>query len=174
MKEKQSNFSAALTSKGSTDALSEKSDNPPHYEVPNLTSMLYEYTNREQEIIRYAFRVGNFTSLRDLPVNVGAGTVLQAQRDKQDLNIALKPPDDRPKYMELHGGGVFQKFLWMPDEYDRHLETMKLERRTQVEKQMKVHGDIPFYVGTDFKKMSYEPQFGKFSIEETKSVHPFF
>ena len=37
MKEKQSTVSG-LTSKGSTDAFTEKSENPPHYEVPNLTS----------------------------------------------------------------------------------------------------------------------------------------
>ena len=48
---------------------------------------------------------------------------------------------------------------------------------------MRVHGNVPFYVGTDFKKSTlllrdclvhHVPQFGKFSIEERKSVHPFF
>lgn len=38
-----------------TESQSQQFDNPasigPHYEVPNLTSMLYEYTNREQERI---------------------------------------------------------------------------------------------------------------------------
>ena len=48
-----------------------------HYEVPNLTSgtlraianflVLYEYTNKEQDVIKNAFRIGTFNSIRDLP-----------------------------------------------------------------------------------------------------------
>lgn len=29
--------------------------------------VLYEYTNKEQDVIKNAFRIGNFNSLRDLP-----------------------------------------------------------------------------------------------------------
>ena len=46
-----------------------------HYEVPNLSSMLYEYTNTEMDRIRYSFRVGNFYSLRDLPRHLLPGNV---------------------------------------------------------------------------------------------------
>lgn len=42
----------------------------PHYEVPILSSMLYDYTNKEQERIKKSFRTGNFIGLRDLPSNV--------------------------------------------------------------------------------------------------------
>ena len=38
-----------------------------HYEVPNLSSMLYEYTNKEVDIVKNAFRIGNWDSIRDLP-----------------------------------------------------------------------------------------------------------
>lgn len=47
-----------------------------HYEVPNLTSMLYEYTNKEQERVLQGFRIGNFVSLRDLPHVISAGNVI--------------------------------------------------------------------------------------------------
>jgi hypothetical protein len=50
----------------------------PHYEIPNLTSMLYEFTNYEAERIHQGFRVGNFVSLRDLRVNFQYGNVLIA------------------------------------------------------------------------------------------------
>lgn len=50
----------------------------PHYEVPNLSSMLYEFTNKEAERILQGFRVGNFVSLRDLPTDMTAGGVLNA------------------------------------------------------------------------------------------------
>ena len=38
-----------------------------HYEVPNMSSMLYEFTNKEQDKVHQSFRVGNYVSLRDLP-----------------------------------------------------------------------------------------------------------
>jgi hypothetical protein len=52
--------------------------NGTHYEVPNLSSMLYEYTNKEAERIHQGFRVGNFVSLRDLPTDFTYGNVLNA------------------------------------------------------------------------------------------------
>jgi hypothetical protein len=93
----------------------------PHYEVPNLTSMLYEYTNKEQERILMGFRRGNFMSLRDLPNDLTNGNVMNAQKEKIEANIKEKP---EPKlYIELsHGGGYFSKFDWKPDPYSRFLE----------------------------------------------------
>lgn len=46
-----------------------------HYEVPNMASMLYDFTNKEQERIHQSFRIGNFVSLRDLPDSLMAGNV---------------------------------------------------------------------------------------------------
>lgn len=48
-----------------------------HYEVPSLTSMLYEYTNKEQDNIMQAFRIGNWFGIRDLPNNIQPNHVLQ-------------------------------------------------------------------------------------------------
>ncbi len=58
-----------------------------HYEVPNLRSMLYEYTNREQEVIQECFRTGNFTSLRELPDRMEPNSVIDKLRSKQEYNI---------------------------------------------------------------------------------------
>ena len=46
-----------------------------HYEVPNMTSMLYEFTNKEQDRVHQGFRTGNYVSLRDLPTMVAPGNV---------------------------------------------------------------------------------------------------
>ena len=46
-----------------------------HYEVPNMTSMLYEFTNKEQDRIHQSFRVGNYVSLRDIPDSIQPGNV---------------------------------------------------------------------------------------------------
>jgi|688.fasta_scaffold322781_2 hypothetical protein len=48
-----------------------------HYEVPNLSSMLYEFTNREQDRVNQCFRIGNFLSLRHLPTFIMPGNVSQ-------------------------------------------------------------------------------------------------
>ena len=41
-----------------------------HYEVPNLSSMLYEYTNREKDYVERAFRGGNYQTIRGLPDDI--------------------------------------------------------------------------------------------------------
>lgn len=48
-----------------------------HYEVPNISSMLYEYTMKEHNVVTGAFRVGNYYSIRDLPNNINAFSVAE-------------------------------------------------------------------------------------------------
>jgi len=104
-----------------TQQMSSMNPGGPHYEVPNLTSMLYEYTNKEAERIFMGFRKGNFVSLRDLPNDFNYGNTLNAQRDKIEHNIKEKA---EPKlYVELQaGGGYFSKFDWKPDPFGLYLE----------------------------------------------------
>lgn len=50
--------------------------------------MLYEYTNKEQDHVKNAFRVGNFTSLRDLPDEIAPFAVTHNMKIKvQDSNL---------------------------------------------------------------------------------------
>jgi hypothetical protein len=70
-----------------------------HYEVPNLTSgtlhgdvliflVLYEYTNKEQDLIKNAFRIGTFNSIRDLPNEITPFAVTHNLKVKvQDTNL---------------------------------------------------------------------------------------
>lgn len=63
-------FDTAIGSQGFSDEVDVKyHERYPqmHYEVPNLTSVLYEYSNKEQDMVKLAFRAGNFNSLRNLP-----------------------------------------------------------------------------------------------------------
>jgi hypothetical protein len=46
--------------------------------------VLYEYTNKEQELVTSCFRVGNFFTLRDLPNELGPNNIIQALREKLD------------------------------------------------------------------------------------------
>ena len=47
-----------------------------------MSSMFYEYTNKEQDLVKYAFRAGNFHSLRDLPDEIAPFTVSHALKVK--------------------------------------------------------------------------------------------
>ena len=58
-----------------------------HYEVPNLASMLYEYTNNEMDRVKYSFRIGNFYSLRDLPRHLLPGNVSTVSKSKIESNL---------------------------------------------------------------------------------------
>ena len=53
-----------------------------HYEVPNLSSMLYEYTNKEKDYVERAFRGGSYQTLRALPDDIRPFNVGQAVKDK--------------------------------------------------------------------------------------------
>jgi hypothetical protein len=44
--------------------------------------VLYEYTNKEQEIVSACFRIGNYFSLRDLPDEIGPNNVNQSMRER--------------------------------------------------------------------------------------------
>ena len=82
--------------------------------------MLYEYTNKEMEIASACFRIGNYYSLRDMPDDFSANNVNQAMREtleKAQILSAINA-QNRKIYATLGGGGgVFQKFDWMRDDF---------------------------------------------------------
>ena len=58
-----------------------------HYEVPNMVSMLYEFTNKEAEKVHQGFRTGNYVSLRDLPDMIVPGNVSSMVSSKIEENL---------------------------------------------------------------------------------------
>ena len=66
------------------------------------------------------FRVGNYTSLRDLPANLLPNAVTKMLNDKQDSNLLWRQPP--PKVATLTGGGLFSDYEYMPDAYDMYLK----------------------------------------------------
>jgi hypothetical protein len=51
----------------------------------NFNSLvLYDYTNREQDLVQACFRVGNFVSLRDMPEEFRPNNVIQAMRERAE------------------------------------------------------------------------------------------
>ena len=60
-----------------------------HYGMPNLSACLYDYTNKEQELILRCFRTGNYDSLRDLPNELGPQQVIENIKEKIAKNIKV-------------------------------------------------------------------------------------
>ena len=58
-----------------------------HFQVPNLSSMLYQFTNTEQDRVNSCFRIGNFHSLRDLPKHLLPGNVSYMSSAKINENL---------------------------------------------------------------------------------------
>ncbi len=121
--------------------------------------MLYEYTNKEMDIAAACFRIGNYYSLRDMPDDFTANNVNQAMRERLEKAqiISAINAQNRKIYATLGGGGgVFQKFDWMPDEFSLRKSVNKRplnilvdesKKRATFERQMKqmnMHGDLPF------------------------------
>ena len=93
-----------------------------HYEVPNLASMLYEYTNKEQDSVINAFRTNNFVQLRDLPNNIGPNNIIQNLQIKMAhvINESSVISQNKKQHLEhlKSNGGFFKRFEYMPDGYD--------------------------------------------------------
>ena len=99
-----------------------------HYEVPNMSSMLYEFTNKEQDRIHQSFRIGNYVSLRDIPDSLLPGNVSTMQTSKQEEN--LYSIIERRSWVELsNGGGYFSKFEWKEDPYELVRKDMTERRK---------------------------------------------
>jgi hypothetical protein len=115
-----------------------------HYEVPNLSSMLYDFTNKDTERIQDCFRVGNFHSLRDLPKHLLPGNIAQVSQSK--INENLYGARESRSYIELQkNGGFFSKFAYEGDRYDDFLEARKDEREKKQQAIVDLHQSNIFY-----------------------------
>jgi hypothetical protein len=47
-------------------------------------------------------------------------SISKALRDKQDTNLAFKPPQG--KVINLSGGGLFKEYCWMSEPFDSFLK----------------------------------------------------
>lgn len=134
-----------------------------HYEVPNMSSMLYEYTNREKDYVERAFRGGNYQTIRALPDDIRPFNVGQAVKEKI-ANAALFSSiigQNNHVYQELlkGDGGVFSKFQWQADSYNNAKEQESMLRMTRQSKQQQVHGNDQFNPSQLKKCLKYEYPF---------------
>ena len=141
-----------------------------HYELPNLTQLLYDFTNKEQDVIQQCFRTGNYASLRDLPVQMMPNSIAKAMRDKQDMNLAFKPPEG--KVVKLSGGGLFREYEYISEPFDLYLQQKQLENKERKLKQKDISSK-EFVAGSDRYVWKYHDCF--LSEEQKKNyVLPYF
>ena len=95
---RQSTITGSIGDESRAD-LTQRTVHQYHYEVPNLSSMLYEYTHKEQDRVNESFRTGNYHSLRDLPRHLLPGNVSTWSRSKIESNL-FNPAEER-RYVEL-------------------------------------------------------------------------
>jgi hypothetical protein len=54
--------------------------------------VLYDFTNKEHDMIMRCFRIGNYTSLRDLPNKLAANQLLKANKKRVEQTLQVKEP----------------------------------------------------------------------------------
>ena len=93
-----------------------------HYEVPNLSSMLYEFTNKEQDQVINAFRINSFVTIRDLPDHIAPTNVIQHIQGKMKESLALSSVISQNKRVHMeklqNHNGYFRTFEWLEDHYN--------------------------------------------------------
>jgi hypothetical protein len=104
----------------------------PRYAIPNITSILPEYSNAEQEYIQRTFAQGNYDLLHSLPADISAGEVNKfrkahmEQARKMLLDNMPHAAGSIPKATNKHG--LFQEFEYKPSPYSLSDDIQSRER----------------------------------------------
>ena len=119
----------------------------PRYALPNITSMLPEYSNAEQDTIHRAFLNNNCVeSIARLPNEIYTHEVNRARaRVREDVRTRISPHAVRLDEGEkscgkaVNGKGVFQEFAYTEDPYSRKREFQTAERLAKEAQRLSVH-----------------------------------
>jgi len=129
----------------------------PHYAQKTITTSAPEFANHEQDVIRQSFCCGNHTWMKEaLPVELAPDAVNLLRRQRMERNRLAEPvPQTWSKMTQLWGGGYYQEFEYIPDEYDRKDGAGRSNRNFSVEKREKIsHHDWRF--ASQEKRLKHE------------------
>jgi len=115
----------------------------PRYAMPNVSSMLPEYGNLEQDLIGRAFNAANYDAIARLPADIDHSTVAGARRMAiEAARTAAAAPHDGTR--NARRNGLFSEFEYSQSEYDLYNQ---LENKAREE-----HKAIMATIsGTEFK-----------------------
>jgi hypothetical protein len=111
-----------------------------HYMQRTVASSAPEYANHEQDVIRQSFSIGNHTWMKEaLPVELVPDSVNRLRRQRMERSRLSEPlPQTWSKMTQLWGGGCYQEFEYMADEYSRKAELNKTNRLERVAMREKI------------------------------------
>ena len=154
---------------GETDLLQEgdpEEEGPvkvlPRYAIPNITSILPEYSNAEAEYIQRTFAQGNYDLLHTLPSDISAGEVNKFR--KAHMEQARKMLLDNMPHAAgsipnaTNKNGLFQEFDYKPSPYSLPDEIQSRERLESEAARMQISGS-DFNTGGVVHKSKYEDGF---------------
>lgn len=114
----------------------------PHYALPNFTTILPDYINQEQDMIRQAYQANNYKSLSRMPNQINTSTVSKARLDHIERNLKDPPANEaqlamgRSLLKVTNTNGLFQEFEYIPSRYTLADEIRSREREVHVQKIM--------------------------------------
>lgn len=129
----------------------------PHYAQKTITTSAPEFANHEQDVIRQSFCCGNHTWMKEsLPVELAPDAVNLLRRQRMERNRLAEPvPHTWSKMTQLWGGGYYQEFEYMPDDYDRREGFNRGMRHVSTERREKIsHHD--WRVPSQEKRLKHE------------------
>jgi len=112
----------------------------PRYALKTVSSSAPEFANQEQDVIRQSFSKGNYTWMKHaLPVELAPDSVNLLRRQRMEHNRLAEPsPQPYSRMAQLWGGGSYQEFEYIPDEYERRRQLDLEMKHVSTEKREKV------------------------------------
>lgn len=98
----------------------------PRYATPTKSSKLYTYTNQDQDLVKLAFRVGNFTYLKRFPAKIKPFAVTASMNALSKRNLLKTPRSVSVKSRD--------SYAWMADSFNRKEDLNRKLRAESVKK----------------------------------------
>lgn len=118
----------------------------PRYVNPTISATLYEFTNREQDLIRQAFNSKNYTYIYKLPTQFSPSRVSESIKSVTEDKVKSRFSSVPKKLSSPE---------WMPDAYE-NLKKKKFQDLTDSVKKQREISPTDFKRAGNCKKLKYE------------------
>ena len=133
----------------------------PHYALPNVATILPYYANNEQDVVKQAFRPGNYTYMASVPNRIQSGFMSRARGEagrewtskSGGVERGAEPffPAKAPSR-----GSVFQDFEYVPSLYTLADELAAKEATQSREKMKRMNGSRAFVAASSTTRQKHE------------------
>jgi hypothetical protein len=98
----------------------------PRYATPTKSSKLYTYTNNDQDLVKLAFRGGNFTFLKKFPAKIKPFALTASLNELSKRNLLKTPRSVSVK--------TPKNYPWMPDSFENKFKVTSQMRAESIRK----------------------------------------